>query len=257
MVANRETMKPLTGKRALVTGASRGVGSALAKALAAAGAEVTLVARSGGELAEVAAEITKAGGRAFTAVADLSLPQPTAEALDQATRALGPIDILVNNAGTAARGPLLETDLAAWDAVMALNVRTCLTTAQRLVPGMIARGWGRVINISSPYARRPSPTLGAYCVSKAALEMLTKAMALEWAGTGVTVNAIGPAQVLTDLTRATSEDPARRALVDSQIPMGRWATPDDLVGALLYVASDASAMMTGQTLYVDGGRLLI
>lgn len=243
--------------RVLVTGASRGIGRALAGALAADGFDLVLHARSEAALEPALAEFGGSGGRLVAVTGDLANKAEAAEVARKAEAALGGIDIVVNNAGMAARGLLLETSPAALAAVQAVNVTACLIIAQVLVPGMIERGWGRVVNLGSPYGRVPSPGLGAYCISKAALEMLTKAMALEWAGSGVTANAIAPIQVLTDLTRPTHEDPSRRALVDSQIPLGRWAKPEDLFGVLRLLCSPASDMITGQVLMIDGGRLLL
>jgi NAD(P)-dependent dehydrogenase (short-subunit alcohol dehydrogenase family) len=244
---------PLNGRRVLVTGASRGIGRGIARAMGAAGATLVLHARAPGHLDAVCAEWPDA----VRVDGDLGTESGAERVARQTLEAAGGVDIVVNNAGIGVRGPLLETDYAAWCRAFSINVLAGAVLARRLVPGMIERRWGRVINVGSPYARRPSPGLAGYCVTKAALEMLTKSMALEWAGTGVTANAVAPIQVLTDLTRPTHDDPMRRALVDSQIPLGRWARPDDLDGVLLLLASPQSDMITGQTLFVDGGRLLV
>jgi NAD(P)-dependent dehydrogenase (short-subunit alcohol dehydrogenase family) len=247
----------LAGRRVLVTGASRGIGRALAEASARAGADVALFATSLSKLEDSAAALRANGGMVACFAADLGDAAALKRAVAEAEQALGGIDILLNNAGSAVRGTLLDLDLAAFARLMEVNVVGCAAAAQIVVPGMIARGWGRVINVSSIYARHPVRNLAAYAISKAAVEMLTRQMALEWAGTGVTANAIGPAQVLTDLSRPSWDDPQRRAQVTSQIPAGRWLTTDDLVGTYLHLASDASAMTTGQTLFVDGGRSLL
>ncbi len=247
----------LAGKRVLVTGASRGIGRALAEASAHAGADLALFARAREPLESLAAELRGHGGRVACFAADVADADSFKEALLNAERDFAGIDVLVNNAGGALRGAVLDVDLAALRRLLDVNVVACAAAAQALVPGMISRGWGRVINLSSVYARAPVKNLNAYAVSKAAVEMLTRGMALEWAGSGVTANAIAPVQILTDLSRPSWNDPARRAQVISQIPIGRWATTDDLVGPFLHLASDASAMMTGQTLSVDGGRSLL
>jgi len=247
----------LTGRRVLVTGASRGIGRGLAEAAARAGADLVLFATSVARLAETEALVRRQGVRVAVHEADAADPAAFRAAIAAAAAGFGGIDILVNNAGSAARGAMLELDLAAFQRLLAVNVVACTAAAQAVVPGMIARGWGRVINISSIYARAPVRMLNAYAVSKAALEMATRGMALEWAGTGVTANAIGPVQILTDLSRPSWEDSARRAQVLAQIPVGRWATVEDLVGPFLMLASEASAMTTGQTLFVDGGRSLL
>ena len=244
---------PLHGKRVLVTGSSRGIGRSIAEAMAAAGATLVLHARTQAHLDAVRGELP---GAAFT-YGDLNTRAGSEFVAQLALDAVGGVDIVVNNAGIGVRGSLLDADYQAWAQAFAVNVLSGLMLAKRLVPGMIERRWGRVINIGSPYARIPSPGLGGYCVTKAALEMLTKSMALEWAGTGVTANAVAPVQVLTELTRPTHDDPVRRSLVDSQIPMGRWARAEDLHGAVMLLASPQSDMMTGQTLFIDGGRLLI
>lgn len=247
----------LKGRRVLVTGASRGIGRALAEASARAGGDVAVFATALPRLEETAASLRAHGGRVACFAADIADAAALKRAVAEAEQALGGIDILLNNAGSAMRGTLLELDLAAFGKLLDVNVLGCAAAAQVVVPGMIARGWGRVINVSSIYARHPVRNLAAYAISKAAVEMLTRQMAIEWAGSGVTANAIGPAQVLTDLSRPSWDDPARRAQVTSQIPAGRWLTTDDLVGAYLHLASDASAMTTGQTLFVDGGRSLL
>lgn len=246
----------LAGRRVLVTGASRGIGCALALGLAEAGAQLVVHARSLDHLRDLRRILAGRGVRCDAVSGDLA---SAAGARRVAQRALagGPVDILVNNAGMASRGDLLNVDPRELADLFAINVTACMLLAQRLASGMMARGWGRIINVGSPYGERPASGLAAYCISKAALRMLTQCMALEWAGSGLTANAIAPIQILTDLTRPSYDDPVRRRLIDSQIPMGRWAHAEDLLGAVLLLASDDSAMMTGQTLFIDGGRMLI
>lgn len=250
-------MSILAGKRVVITGSSRGLGRAAAVAMAQAGAQVIINGTNAEALAETARLIAEAGGEAVGVVGSVADSAVCATLIRTCVELFGGIDVLVNNAGSAVRGEVLALDLAAFHRLLAVNVVACAAAAQAVVPGMIARRWGRVVNVSSVYARVPCRNLNAYAISKAALEMLTRGMALEWAGTGVTANAIGPAQVLTDLSRPSWDDPARRAQVISQIPQGRWATTDELVGPFMLLASDASAMTTGQTLFVDGGRLLL
>ena len=252
-MTSTDPASPLIGKRVLVTGSSRGIGRSIARALHDSGATVVLHARMPGHLDDALGAMPGA----LAVNGDLETEAGAEQVARQTLDALGGVDIVVNNAGIGVRGTMLDTDYSAWSRAFAVNVLACVVLAKRLVPGMIERGWGRVINVGSPYARLPSPGLGGYCATKAALEMVTKSMALEWAATGVTVNAVAPIQVLTDLTRATHDDPVRRSLVDSQIPLKRWARPEDLHGAVLLLASATSEMITGQTLVIDGGRLLI
>ncbi|MBL8698931.1 MAG: SDR family oxidoreductase [Alphaproteobacteria bacterium] len=247
----------LAGRRVLVTGASRGLGLAFAEACARAGASLALFARDPARLAEAVAALRTIAPRVEAFAVDLADVAAFKARVAEAEHAFGGIDVLINNGGTALRGTVLELDPGAFSRLLDTNVVAPAAAAQAVVPGMLARGHGRVINVTSVYARAPVKNLNAYAVSKAALEMLTRGMALEWAGTGVTANAIGPVQVLTDLSRPSWSDPARRAQVMSQIPAGRWATTADLIGPLLHLASDASAMITGQTLFVDGGRSLL
>ncbi|WP_135468104.1 SDR family NAD(P)-dependent oxidoreductase [Crenalkalicoccus roseus] len=240
----------LDGRRALVTGAGRGIGLAAAAALAGAGAAVTLVARSTAEVEQAAAAIRAAGGRAEA----LALDVTDLGAFAGAVGARPAFHVFVNNAGTNRPAPFHEVRVEDFDAVMDLNLRAAFFAAQAVVRRMIAEGVrGSVINVSSQMGHVGGPNRGVYCASKWAMEGWTKAMAIDLAPHGIRANTIGPTFVETPLTRPFFEDPRFRDWVLSKIKLGRLGQVRDLMGPVVFLASDASALMTGSALVVDGG----
>jgi NAD(P)-dependent dehydrogenase (short-subunit alcohol dehydrogenase family) len=240
----------LDGRRALVTGAGRGIGLALAAALAEAGAEVTLAARSATEIEAAAEAIREAGGQAQGAVLDVSDPA-TVAAFCEARPAF---HILVNNAGTNRPMPMQDVAEADYDAVLGLNVKSAFFVAQAAVRRMIAEEMkGSLIHIGSQMGHVGGPNRSLYCASKWALEGMSKAFALDLAAHGIRSNTIAPTFIETPLTKPYFEDEAFRASVLQKIKLGRIGTVEDLMGAALFLASDASAMVTGTSLVVDGG----
>ncbi|WP_235035360.1 SDR family NAD(P)-dependent oxidoreductase [Roseomonas sp. 18066] len=240
----------LEGRRALVTGAGRGIGLAAAAALAEAGAHVALAARGTAEIEAAAAAIREAGGSAETLPLDASDPQAVAGAL--ATRP--PFDILVNNAGTNRPAPFLEVAPEDYDAVMALNVRGAFFIAQAVARRLVAAGQGgSIIQLSSQMGHVGGPRRSVYCASKHAMEGMTKAMAIELGPHRIRVNTLCPTFIETPLTRPFFEDAAFRDWVLGKIKLGRVGQVEDLMGAVVFLASDASALMTGSALMVDGG----
>lgn len=255
-----ETSSPrlLAGKTALVTGASRGIGRAIALGYAAAGAAVIvnhLDDRSAAE--EVVHEITTAGGRAIAAQADISRLSSHAELLDRASAAFGTLHILVNNAGIEQRAPVLEATEQTWDQTIAVNLKGPFFLTQAAARAMIAsRVRGRIVNISSTHETRPLAGASIYSISKGGLAMLTKSFALELAPHGITVNALIPGAVRTDINRTVLADPAYEARVVARIPLQRIAAPCDLVHGAVFLASEGAAYMTGAHVTVDGGLSL-
>ena len=240
----------LHGRHALVTGAGRGIGAAAAAALADAGAHVTLVARSTAEIENLAAAIEKAGGRADALQLDVS----DLDAAAVAIRAAGPFDILVNNAGTNRPAPFLEVSNADFDAVMDLNVRAAFFVAQAVARQLVGIGRaGSIINVSSQMGHVGSAKRSVYCASKWAMEGFSRAMAIELAPYGVRVNTLCPTFIDTPMTKPFFENPEFRADVLSRIKLGRLGSVRDLMGGIVFLAGDASALMTGTSLIVDGG----
>jgi NAD(P)-dependent dehydrogenase (short-subunit alcohol dehydrogenase family) len=240
----------LEGRRALVTGAGRGIGRAAAAALAGAGAEVVAVSRTRDELKPLVAEIEADGGRAEALVLDLA----DTAALQEKTAAAGPFEILVNNAGTARHAPFTEVTSEDYDLVMDLNLRAAFFTAQAVARGLIEAGRpGSIINVSSQMGHVGGEKRTVYCASKHGLEGLTKAMAVELAPHGIRVNTLGPTFVRTAMTAPFFEDPWFQETMLPRIQLGRVAEVEDLMGAIVFLASDAAAMMTGTALLVDGG----
>ena len=239
----------LSGRRALVTGGNSGIGLALARALGMQGAEVVLAARSADRLAEAVAGLEAEGITAQAAPCDLADP----EALVQLAKQAGAVDIVVNAAGVNLRQPYAEVTPAAFDLHIALHLRAPFFLVQALAPGMAARGWGRVLNIASLQSQRAFPNSAPYGAAKGGVVQLTRAMAETFSAQGITCNAIAPGFFHTPLTEAVFADPALAAANAARTAIGRNGRLEDLHGAAVFLCSDASAYVTGQTLYVDGG----
>ena len=240
----------LDSRRALVTGASSGIGLGAAAALAEAGAEVTLVARRVAELEQVQYAIQSSGGRAEVLALDITDLAATAAAL----AARQPFDVLVNSAGLARHAPALDTTPEDYDAAMGLNLRAAFFLTREVARGLTARGKpGSLINVSSQMGHVGGPDRAVYCANKHALEGMTKAMALEWAPHGIRVNTLCPTFIRTPLAEQSLKDPERRAWILSKIKLGRVGEVEDLMGPVVFLASEASAMVTGTHLIVDGG----
>lgn len=240
----------LDGRRALVTGAGRGIGLALAAAMGEAGAEVTLVARSGGEIGAAAEAIVAAGGKAVAATLDVSDMAAVAAFFEREQA----FDVLINNAGTNRPKPFTQASEDDFDAVIGLNVKSAFFVAQSCAKAMIAAGLrGSLIHIGSQMGHVGGPNRTLYCASKWAIEGLNKAMALDLAQYGIRSNTIAPTFIETPMTKPFLADPAFREDTLKRIKLGRLGQVEDLMGAALYLASDASALVTGTSLVVDGG----
>ena len=246
----------LDGRVALVTGSSRGLGRAAALALAEAGADLALLDR--GDASETASRAEALGRRVHRMQCDfVSASAPDlANAVTEAVDALGSIDILVNNAGTIRRSPAAEYPVQDWNDVLAVNLDAVFHLSQAAGRHMIERGHGRIINVASMLSFQGGILVPAYAASKHAVAGLTKALANEWAASGVTVNAIAPGYMETDNTAAIRADIERERTIVARIPAGRWGTPGDIQGAFVFLASDAAAYVTGAVLPVDGGWLV-
>jgi NAD(P)-dependent dehydrogenase (short-subunit alcohol dehydrogenase family) len=250
MILPRTPSFRLDGRRALVTGASSGIGLGAAAALAEAGAEVTLVARQVAELEQVQDAIRMLGGSAEVLALDIT----DLAAMEAALAPRGPFDVLVNSAGLARHAPALDTTPEDYDAAMALNLRAAYFLTREVARGLIAAGKpGSLINVSSQMGHVGGPDRAVYSANKHALEGMTKSMALEWAPHGIRVNTLCPTFIRTPLAEQTLNDPARRAWILSKIKLGRVGEIEDMMGPVVFLASDASAMMTGTHLIVDGG----
>jgi len=244
----------LTGRQALVTGASRGIGLAVALGLARQGARIAVTGRKADSLDTAAAELRAAGATVLTAVCNQGDPEAVNQLFDSLDREGFTADILVINAATnPVMAPLLETDLAAWQKIIDVNLTGVWLSARGAARRMIALGKGSLIMVTSVAGLDPMPGLGGYSVSKAAVIGLTKALAKELAPAGVRVNAIAPGLIETRFSSALFQDRRAYERLMAITPMGRHGQPDDLVGAAVFLASDASAYMTGQVLVVDGG----
>jgi NAD(P)-dependent dehydrogenase (short-subunit alcohol dehydrogenase family) len=250
-------MTDLYGKVAIITGASRGIGQAIAAAYAQAGAAVVLTSRKIENVGPVAEAIRATGGRAMAFAAHAG-DQAAAEAVVQAALAeFGRIDILVNNAGTNPHfGPLLTAEASHWDKIFEVNVKGYFFIIKAVAPAMQAQGGGKIINMASIAGINPGPMMGVYSTSKAGVIMLTKALAAELAPVNIQVNAIAPGFIKTKFSAALWTNPALSSGIEKLTPAGRIAEPDELAGAALYLASDASSFTTGSVLVVDGGITL-
>jgi gluconate 5-dehydrogenase len=247
----------LSGRTALVTGSTRGIGLALARGLGRAGARVVVHGRDAGRAHDVAESLRGEGIAATSYVFDLADAEATVAGIQAVDVEHGGIDVLVNNAGFIERGPLTEFDLATWRAMFDVNVTSAMLAARSLVPAMIERGGGKIINISSVLSVVARPDVAAYATTKAALRMLTQAMCAEWAPHGIQANAIAPGYVKTELNTTLSESAEFDAWLTARTPARRWGRPEDLEGAVVFLASSASDFVNGHVLHVDGGLLAV
>ncbi|MET8027119.1 SDR family NAD(P)-dependent oxidoreductase [Streptomyces avermitilis] len=243
----------LDGRVAVVTGGSSGIGRAIAGALARAGASVVVVARNEEQLAATVDELSADGCRVAWVSADLGARDGVRAAAEAAAEVFGEPDILVNSAGINLRPPMGELGEQVWDATMAVNLDAPYLLGQRFGPGMAARGFGRIIHITSQQAHRAFVRSGAYGVSKGALESLARSQAEAWSPHGVTCNTLVPGFVMTPLNAQLSSDPAKVAALAARTMVGRNGLAEDFAGAVVFLASRASAYVTGQAIFVDGG----
>ncbi|MDX1779940.1 MAG: SDR family oxidoreductase [Thalassovita sp.] len=247
------SMFDLTGKIALVTGSTMGIGKGLARGLAESGAEIILNGRNRDRLAEVAESFRASGHQVHTLPFDATDAAAAAEAIDGFESNTGPIGIVVNNAGMQHRGPLEDFAPADFDHLMKTNVNSVFYVAQAAARHMIKRGQGKIINIASVQSALARPGIAPYTASKGAVANLTKGMTTDWAKYGLQINAIAPGYFDTPLNKALVEDPEFCAWLEKRTPAGRWGKIDELVGACVFLASDASSFVNGHTLFVDGG----
>ncbi len=243
----------LAGKRALVTGASRGLGRAMAIALAEAGADVVCASSREGGANETAATVRTLGRTAWTVYGDLADREEVGRMARAVDRDAGAIDILVNNGGSIARHPAADYPIEEWDRILKTNLDSTWLLSQHFGRGMIARRAGKIVNVASLLSFSGGITVPAYTASKHAVAGLTKALANEWAKHNIQVNAIAPGYFATDVTQRLRDDPGRLAEISARIPAARWGEPDDLAGAVVFLASDAANYVNGHVLAVDGG----
>ncbi len=247
----------LTGKTALVTGSSRGLGRAMAQGLAAAGAGIILNGSSAERLAQAVAEMRAAGCSVHEACFDVTDEAAVMAAFARLDAEGVAVDILVNNAGIQLRKPLVELATAEWQRVIDTNLTSAFIIGREAAKRMIPRRHGKIINIGSLTSELARATVAPYTVAKGGIKMLTRAMAAEWAEHGLQANAIGPGYMLTDMNQALVENPTFDAWVKGRTPARRWGKPEELIGAAVFLASSASDYVNGQIIYVDGGMLAV
>jgi gluconate 5-dehydrogenase len=252
------TLFDLSGKTALVTGSSGGLGLAMAQGLAGAGATVVLNGRDGTKLAATAKAFEADGHRVLTRAFDVADDTAVRGAFERFDAEGVAIDILVNNAGVQLRKPMLDLTSDEWRRVLDIHLTAAFQVGREAARRMIARGrGGKIINIGSLMSEVARPTIAPYAAAKGGIKMLTRSMAAEWAQHGIQANAIGPGYIATEMNRALLEDPKFDAWVKGRTPSGRWGRPEDLVGVTVFLASAASDYVNGQIVYVDGGMLAV
>jgi gluconate 5-dehydrogenase len=243
----------LTGKRALVTGSSQGIGFAIAEGLAAAGAEIILNGRNRTKLDSAVAALRAKGFEVHGLDFDVTSQERVTEAVASIEADIGPIDILFNNAGMQFRTPLEDFPPEKFRELMRMNIESAFLTGQAVARPMIKRGRGKIINICSVQSELGRPGIAPYTATKGAVKMLTKGMCADWAKYGIQVNAIGPGYFKTPLNQALVDNPEFSSWLEKRTPAGRWGDVGELVGAAIFLASDASSFVNGHILYVDGG----
>ncbi len=247
----------LTGRTALITGSSRGLGRAFAEGLGAAGARVVLNGVNAERLEQAAAEMRAEGHEVLAAAFDVTDEAAIKAAFERLDAEGVAIDILVNNAGIQFRKPMLELDTADWQRVIDANLTSAFVVGREAARRMAARGRGKIINIGSLTSELARATVAPYTVAKGGIKMLTKAMAAEWSEKGIQANGIGPGYMVTDMNQALLNNPDFDAWVKARTPMRRWGLPEELQGTAIYLASDASNYVSGQIIYADGGMISV
>ncbi|KAF0229363.1 MAG: gluconate [Beijerinckiaceae bacterium] len=247
----------LSGKTALVTGSSRGLGRAMAEGMARAGARILVNGTNAAKVDEAVAEMRAAGLQAEPAVFDVTDEAAIIATFNRLDAAGIAVDILVNNAGIQFRKPMVELETVDWQRVIDTNLTSAFVIGREAARRMIARGGGKIVNIGSLMSALGRATVAPYTVSKGGIKMLTQAMAAEWAASGIQANAIGPGYMLTDMNQALIDNPVFDAWVKGRTPSKRWGRPDELVGTAIFLASSASDYINGQIIYVDGGMLAV
>lgn len=248
-----DSLFDLTGRRALITGSSRGIGLALARGLTAAGASLVLNARNEAALERAAGDLRREGRIADTAPFDVTEGASVRAAVERIESDVGPIDILVNNAGMQRRMPLEDYPEETWREIVRTNLDSVFLVGQAVARHMIKRRRGKIINICSVQSELGRPTIAPYTATKGAVKMLTKGMAIDWGKYNIQVNGLGPGYFKTELNAALVADEAFTSWLTARTPLGRWGEVDELVGAAIFLASPASDFVSGHILYVDGG----
>lgn len=254
-MAQTNALFDLTGRTALITGSSQGLGLALARGLGAAGAALVLNGRDAAKLESAAATLRAEGFNVATAAFDVTNAEAIAQAVARVETEVAPIDILVNNAGIHRRAPLAEMTETQWREVLDTNLTSAFLVTRQVAPRMIVRRAGKIINTCSLMSEVCRPSTGNYAAAKGGLKMLTRAMATEWACHNLQINAIGPGYFATELTQPLVDNPEFNKWICGRTPAGRWGRPEELVGTAVFLASGASNFVNGQIIYVDGGLL--